>query len=99
MAKEKEFENKVKAFLDTIPYTWYFKHWAGPYSKLGIPDIIGCMNGRFFAIEVKAPNGKPSALQLRVINLIRAARGIGYILYPTDFENFKKDIIERTGGG
>ena len=60
MAQEKQFENKIKAFLKTLPNTWYFKHWAGAYSQSGIPDIIACIHGRFIGIEVKASKGKPS---------------------------------------
>jgi uncharacterized membrane-anchored protein len=92
MAAEKQFENKIKVFLNTLPNTWYFKHWAGPYSKVGIPDIIACVNGRFVGIEVKAANGHPSELQKRTVRLIQQANGIAYILYPKDFKNFKKDM-------
>lgn len=94
MAAEKDFENKIKAFLNTLPNTWYFKYWAGPYSKAGIPDIICCSNGCFVAIEVKAPNGKPTELQKRNIELIQESGGQAYILYPKDFESFKNDMIE-----
>lgn len=94
MAKEKQFERKVKDFLrSNSPKVWYFKNWAGPYSQSGIPDIIACVNNHFVGIEVKASDGKPSALQIRNIELIRAAGGIGYILYPKDFESFKQDMF------
>lgn len=92
MAAEKQFENKVKKYLDSLPNTWHFKYWAGPYSKSGIPDIIACINGRFVAIELKATNGKPSKLQVYNIDKINKSGGIGYILYPHQFENFKKEI-------
>ncbi|MEY8001184.1 VRR-NUC domain-containing protein [Clostridium sp. Mt-5] len=94
MAAEKQFENKIKAFLDMLPNTWYFKYWAGPYSKAGIPDIIACINGKFVGIEVKAPKGRASELQKRTIRLIKKSKGTAYILYPKDFENFKKDMNE-----
>lgn len=94
MAAEKIFENKIKKFLDSLPYTWHFKVWAGPYSKSGIPDLIACVNGKFVAIEVKGPTGKPSELQKRNIRLIKESKGIAYILYPKDFESFKKDMEE-----
>ena len=94
MAAEKIFENQIKKFLDSLPNTWHFKYWAGPYSKSGIPDIIACVNGHFVAIEVKAPNGKPSELQKRNIRLIQESGGIGYILYPHQFESFKQDMGE-----
>ncbi|NFO35120.1 VRR-NUC domain-containing protein [Clostridium botulinum] len=92
MAAEKKFENEIKRFLDMQPKTWYFKYWAGPYSKAGVPDIIACVNGHFVAIEVKAANGHASALQKKNIGLIKGAFGQAYILYPKDFEEFKTDI-------
>ena len=91
--KEKQFENKIKKYLDTLPNIWYFKHWAGAYSQSGIPDIIACINGRFVGIEVKCERGKASELQKRNIRLINEANGMGMILYPKDFEKFK--IIMR----
>ncbi|WP_033052690.1 VRR-NUC domain-containing protein [Clostridium botulinum] len=82
MAAEKKFENEIKKFLSDLPHTWFFKYWAGPYSKSGIPDIIACVDGHFVGIEVKAPNGKPSELQKRNVRLIQECRGLGiyYIL-------------------
>lgn len=95
MGKEKEFEKKVKDFLrSNKPKVWFFKNWAGPYSQSGIPDIIACVNNHFVGIEVKASDGKPSSLQIRNIELIKAAGGIGYILYPNDFEKFKRDMLK-----
>lgn len=92
--REKQFENKIKAFLKTMPNTWYFKHWAGAYSQVGIPDIIACINGRFLGIEVKCENGKAAELQKRNIKLINEAKGIGLILYPKDFDEFKQRMME-----
>ncbi|APQ74425.1 VRR-NUC domain-containing protein [Clostridium botulinum] len=98
MAAEKKFENEIKEFLSELPKTWFYKNWSGPYSKSGIPDIIACVRGIFVAIEVKAPNGRASELQKRNIRLIRESKGIGYILYPKDFKEFKKDMRELLNG-
>lgn len=95
---EKKFENEIKDFLKSLPNTWFFKYWAGPYSKSGIPDIIACVRGQLVAIEVKGPNGKPSELQKRTIKLIKQAWGYAYILYPKDFIQFKKDMRELVKG-
>lgn len=92
MAEEKQFENKIKAFLKTLPNAWFFKHWAGAYSQSGIPDIIACINGRFVGIEVKASKGKPSPLQVRNINLITCAGGYATIVYPEQFEELKETL-------
>ncbi|WP_242844806.1 VRR-NUC domain-containing protein [Clostridium botulinum] len=67
-------------------------------SKAGIPDIIACVNGTLVGIEVKAPNGKASELQKRNIRLIQESGGLGYVLYPKDFEAFKKDMWELLNG-
>lgn len=44
------------------------------------------------AIEVKAPRGKPSDLQLWNIEQINQSGGIGIILYPNQFEQFKEMV-------
>jgi Holliday junction resolvase len=36
---------------------------GGPYSLAGTPDLIGTLNGRPFAIEVKVPGGRATKLQ------------------------------------
>lgn len=95
---EKAFENKIKKYLDTLPKEWHFKHWAGAYSKAGVPDIIGCVNGRFVGIEVKASNGKPSMLQIRNIKQINDAGGYARIIYPEQFDELKDDLQKISRG-
>ena len=94
MAAEKQFENKIKAYLKS-KNAWYIKYWGGGgFTKAGIPDILCCYKGKFIAIEVKAPNGKPSELQLYTLNEIRKAGGQAFLLYPKDFDDFKKWMEE-----
>lgn len=71
---------------------YFIKTHGDRFSKIGTPDIIACVNGHFVAVEVKAEKGKPSELQLYHIRQIHDAGGYGVILYPKDFENFKKDV-------
>lgn len=99
MAQEKLFENKIKEFLKTLPKQWHFKHWAGAYSQSGIPDIIGCINGRFVGLEVKAENGKPSPLQIRNVKLINEAGGYATIVKPSEFDKLKEDLYKISNGG
>jgi hypothetical protein len=69
--------------------------WAGAkYTKSGIPDILACVDGQFIAIEDKAKNGKPTLLQLVNLKKIRFSFGFGILLYPDDFENFKRFVLE-----
>ena len=89
--KETAFKNKVEALL-TDNNAWYIKYWAGSkFTKEGIPDILACINGKFYGIELKGDGGRPMLLQLIKLRNIRKAGGIGILLYPKDlnrFENF-----------
>lgn len=94
MAAEKNFENRVKNFLKAQG-CWFIKYWGGgQFTKAGVPDLFLCCNGRFIAVELKAPDGKPSPLQLYTIEEIKKAGGIALVLYPTDFEEFKAMIMD-----
>lgn len=93
MAQEKNFENRLKKFLESEG-CWFVKFFANAYTKSGIPDLLVCCNGYFVAVEVKAPNGKPSELQKRNIRKINEACGIGVILYPDQFNDFKELIYK-----
>lgn len=98
MAEEKQFENKIKKFLKDNG-AWGIKYWSGKsytgqkFTKDGVPDLIYCFRGRFIAIEVKASNGKPSDLQLYNLHEIDKSGGYAILLYPEDFELFKKMIF------
>lgn len=92
MAAEKDFENKIKAYLKEQG-CWYIKYWGGGgFTKSGIPDLLICCNGRFIAAEVKSSTGSPTDLQRKKIREIRDAGGIAFVLYPEHFETFKKMI-------
>lgn len=92
MGSEKQFEIKVKRYLNSLKNCWYVKYWGGGMSKSGIPDLLCCINGIFISIELKASNGRVSELQKYNTKLINKANGIGIILYPEGFEEFKKII-------
>lgn len=90
--REKDFENKVKAYLKEHG-AWFLKTWSNGIQREGVPDILACVRGHFVGIELKAEKGHPSDLQLRQIRLIRQAGGIGVVLYPKDFDIFKEYFL------
>ena len=92
MALEKIYENKIKRYIkDHKGYC--VKYHGNYYSENGTPDIMACINGYFLAIEVKAPEGKPSELQLAKIAEIRKAGGLAYVAYPSGWGKLK-DVID-----
>jgi Holliday junction resolvase len=91
MASEKNFENKIKKYVESEG-GWQVKFFANSMTRTGIPDLLCCVNGYFLAIEVKAEKGHPSEIQLYVVNKIREAGGIAVIVYPSAFEDLKNII-------
>lgn len=98
MGTEKNFETRIKTFLKNQG-CWYVKYWSGAtqtkegmkkFTKDGVPDILCCFEGHFVGIEVKAPKGKPSRLQIYNLKKIDEAGGIAILLYPKDFDKFKE---------
>ena len=96
MASEKKFENKVKSWLHQLQKEGqpikFIKIWGGGYQKAGIPDIIACINGIYFEIELKSSTGQPSDLQKYNLRLTNQANGFGILLYPEGFEQFKNIV-------
>ena len=88
----------MKTFLKGKGF-WFLKYWGGAaYTKSGIPDLLVCMRGRFLGLEIKAPRGEPSELQLYHLENIRKAGGRGILLYPKDFDNFKEFVADTEKG-
>ena len=107
MAEEKSFENKVKEWLEgqgiynagtpqhekTVPEIgWFLKVWGGGMQKSGIPDLLLCVNGFFISCELKSKTGRPSKLQKKNTTAINQSNGIGIVLYPDGFEQFKEIV-------
>ena len=87
-------ENTLPAFTMSKKMGFNFVEADVTFTKDGVPDLLVCCNGFFLGIELKAENGKPSELQLWNLEQIRKAGGIGLLLYPHQFEEFK-DLVEN----
>lgn len=66
------FKNRAELF--------FWKEHGGMYGTAGIPDIIACIDGRFYGFEVKTDEGTPTKLQLATIRKINAAGGIAQVV-------------------
>lgn len=110
MAAEKQFENKVKQYLESVgvyalgsdyankpvPAVGYYeKRWGGgTFTKAGLPDMHICIHGHSIEVELKAPRGRTSDLQKYMLKQINESGGVAFVVKPVDFAGFK-DMIER----
>ena len=91
MTPEAKVKKKVVAHLKTLG-AYYFYPVTGGYGKSGVPDIIGCYEGKFFGIECKAGKNKTTALQDKNIEEILRAGGCALIVNEQNMHTFWHDI-------
>ncbi len=92
MPSEKTYENKIKKYLESKE-CYFVKYFANRMTKVGVPDILACVNGHFLGIEVKAENGRPSDLQIHNVKKIHDAGGFAVIVKPSQW-SLLKDLID-----
>lgn len=81
----------------TEPVPYVFFPQTGGYGRSGIPDVVGCWKGRFFAIECKAEGkgGNVSPLQERELKKINDSGGIAFVY---DGTMHYADLINKLEG-
>src|SRR5678816_355175 len=77
MTPEGKVKDAIKGYLRSLPDCWFFMPAAHGYGVNGVPDIVGCYRGMFFAIEAKAPGKikQVTPLQRMQITSINEAHG------------------------
>ena len=85
MVKESVVQKRLMdAIEEEFPGVYLRKIHQSRYSHAGIPDLLGCIDGFFFAIEVKKTDGSTTKLQDRELKLIYEAGGLALICSGTD---------------
>lgn len=79
MTPEGKVKKKVAELLKKYD-AYYFFPAMGAFGRAGIPDIVGCYRGRFFAVECKAGKGKTTAIQEAEIKKIQSAKGYAFVI-------------------
>lgn len=102
MAAEKNFENRIKDFLQSVgiyalgtpiqkmrvpPVGYFEKRWGNRMTSSGLPDMHIVIKGHSLEVEIKAPNGKASELQKHMIEQINKSVCDGVVMYE-----YRKDI-------
>lgn len=66
-------QSKVLRFLERQPDTWVIKVEVA--NKRGCPDILCCVKGQFYGIEIKEGKQYVSSIQAEQLKRIQAAGG------------------------
>ena len=61
--KESSIVNRARHLLMELPFIKFIKTHGDQYMPKGTPDLIGCCNGRGFALEAKRPGNVPTQIQ------------------------------------
>jgi hypothetical protein len=83
------FEEKVRDDLALLKGGWFFKLMAG--SIRGLPDRVGCLKGRFIALELKVGPNRADKLQGWTLGKLKAAGAYTAVVTP---ENWGKIYAE-----
>lgn len=84
MTPEAKVKKKVAAMLGAYGAYFFFPP-ANGYGRAGIPDIVGCYKGSFFAVECKAGKNTTTALQERELAEIRKADGTAFVVNESNY--------------
>ena len=95
MTPEKRVKEAVRKQLRSVG-AYYFFPATGGYGKSGVPDIVGCYQGKFFGIECKAGAGKLTTLQTKNLQEIRACDGIAMVVNEDNIHDVLSELTETT---
>ncbi len=92
---ERHFGVQVDRDLRSIPKTWFVN--INLPSLRGIPDRVGCTNGKFWALELKRDASESRSrgrarLQGWVIEKIRGAGGYAAFAYPQNWDTILEEL-------
>jgi hypothetical protein len=77
---ESGLQRRIQTALRTaFPGAYVRKIHVSEFQSGGIPDLIACIRGRFFGIEVKTPGEKPTPLQQYELKAIEQAGGVAIV--------------------
>jgi len=79
---EADLVKKIIKALRALPKTEAMKIHGDLYQERGIPDILCCRKGKFFAFEVKRPGKEKNVSKYQQLKLLRIkeARGVALII-------------------
>lgn len=92
---ESKLVGKIKMRLEADVGGLWFKVHGGPYQKAGISDLLGCVAGRFVAIEVKLPGKENTVTKLQQHFLTTVVDNGGLAFMTTSPEDAVNSVIDH----
>lgn len=92
-------EGKVKAAVKTwlkARGIWFCMPMGTGYGNSGVPDFICCWNGRFLAIETKAPGKRSNTTVMQDNQIMGIHRANGMAIVVDNIEQLDQ-LEERLG--
>jgi len=89
--KESIIQKKILTYLNSLDRSYFWKQAAGPFSVVGASDLVGLIDGKLYAFEVKRPGGKTTKMQLKFIDRIRIAGGVATVVFSVEDV---KEVVE-----
>ncbi len=76
---------------------WVVKMHQSGRTQKGVADLLMCFEGRCITLEVKAPAGRPTTLQLNQLRQVQRAGGVAAIVRSVDEVRVIFDAIRAAG--
>ena len=67
-------KDAIIRYLNSIG-AWSFRPYMAGFGKSGVPDIVACIRGEFWGIEVKREGKEPTTIQQKRMDEIELAGG------------------------
>lgn len=86
---EVKVKKQIRKLLDEAG-AYYAMPIGTGYGNSGVPDFLICHRGRFIAVEAKAGNNKPTALQEAHMARIRNNGGTALVVNEDNLQELKE---------
>lgn len=94
---ESRLQRRIRKGLKQEIGGWWRKIHGGPFQAAGIPDLLGCVRGRFFGFEVKHPDQNSETSKIQEKNIREIIRNGGTAAVVESLEEAVRLVRETLG--
>lgn len=98
LSRESDVKKAVKVILMSTPKCWWFMPAMNGFGRSGIPDFVGHVNGKMFAVETKFGRGTTTVHQEREISAIRENGATAWVVNEETLEAWTELFREWVNG-